>query len=107
MEGRRALFCPGASQHFYRALDRSRSVLCKTANGMNPGGTLKMSDDEIPNPVGQTLPRSFALPLASLQTGEAWPGRRKLLMMYRGSCLHRGHWRHGWEAKPTQHGLRC
>lgn len=27
-----------------------------------------MSDDEIPNPVGQTLP-SFALPLVSLQAG--------------------------------------
>ena len=94
MEGHRALFCPGASQHFYSALDRSRSVLFKSANGMNLGGTLKMNDDEIPNPVGQTLPRSFAFPIALLHTREAWPGRRKLLMMYRGGRPHSGHWRH-------------
>lgn len=94
MEGHRALFCPGASQHFYSTLDRSRSVLFKSANGMNPGGTLKMNKNEIPNPVGQTLLRSFAFPIASLQAGEAWPGRRKLLTTYRGGRLHRGHWRH-------------
>lgn len=71
VEGHRALLCSGAGQHFYSTLDRSRGMLFKFGNGINLGGMLKMNDNEVPEPVGQTLLRSLTFLVASLQAGEA------------------------------------
>lgn len=46
-------------------------MLFKFGNGINLGGMLKMNDNEVPEPVGQTLLRSFTFLVASLQAGEA------------------------------------
>ena len=46
-------------------------MLFKFGNGINLGGMLKMNDDEVPEPVGQTLLRSFTFLIAPLQAGEA------------------------------------
>ena len=70
-EGHGALLFSGASQHFYSILERSRGMLFKFGNGINLGGMLKMNDDEVPEPVGQTLLRSFTFLIAPLQAGEA------------------------------------